>query len=101
MKPLIAAATTMMLTLPLQAQEELLCMPTAELEAGLIDWYNETPVQQIEDRNHIVWASGVGGTWTIVSYEPNDISCTIAQGDNWSPMMNGDALLARLESTGS
>lgn len=81
-----------------QAQEELVCMPTPELEAALIDWYGETLVSQ-ENSFTYVWASGVGGTWTLVTYEPDGTSCTLAHGQNWHPKLDTDLLLARLDLT--
>ncbi len=77
------------------AQEEPVCMPSLEMEAALIDWYGETAVSRESD-NTYVWASGVGGTWTILTYEPDGTSCALAQGDNWSPQLDADMLLAQL-----
>ncbi|SDX45263.1 S-adenosyl-L-homocysteine hydrolase [Litoreibacter albidus] len=91
-------ATALILTsmaAPAQAQDSDVCMATSEMEASLLDWYGEKPAQHKEDGS-IVWASGIGGTWTVVSYEPDGMSCTLAQGDNWSPDMDGDKMIASL-----
>ena len=97
MKPLFAAAFILTsLSMPVHAQDRSVCMSTAEMEAALVDWYGETPAQQNDDGS-IIWASGIGGTWTIVTYEPNGISCTLAQGDDWSPNLGGNQLIAQLE----
>ncbi|SHF34971.1 hypothetical protein SAMN05444273_105224 [Litoreibacter ascidiaceicola] len=95
MKPLFTAAVLALSTLPALAQDDVVCMATEEMEASLVDWYDETPAVMAEDGT-IVWASGIGGTWTVVSYKDNGTSCALAQGDNWSPNMDADALLASL-----
>ncbi|TDT73786.1 hypothetical protein BDE40_2562 [Litoreibacter halocynthiae] len=95
MKPLFTAAVLALSTLPAFAQDDVVCMATEEMEASLVDWYDETPAVMDEDGT-IVWASGIGGTWTVVSYNDNGTSCALAQGDNWSPRMNADALMAGL-----
>ncbi len=85
--------------LAVSAQEAPVCMNAAELEASLVEWYNETPATQ-ESPTRYVWASGIGGTWTIVEYndstEPGR-ACVIAQGENWQPGMDDDTLLALSE----
>lgn len=93
MKLLFAAATLALSTLPSLAQDDVICMATAEMEASLVDWYDETPAVMDEDGT-IVWSSGIGGTWTVVTYNDNGTSCALAQGDNWSPHMDADTLLA-------
>lgn len=78
------------------ANDSAVCIPTPELEASLVDWYNETLVSQESDDTY-VWASGIGGTWTIVTYNPTpvgEVACVIAQGDNWQPGYDEDVLLA-------
>ncbi|MEP5759835.1 MAG: hypothetical protein ABJ327_11140 [Litoreibacter sp.] len=86
---------------PLYAEQEfalddaIVCMQTEEMEAALVDWYDEKPVAEQSDGSHI-WSSGLGGSWTIVSAAHNGISCTLAQGDNWTPDLNGELLLANL-----
>ncbi|SFR34128.1 hypothetical protein [Litoreibacter janthinus] len=95
MKPLFATAALLLSTLSVQAQEDVVCMATDEMEAALVDWYDETPAVMAEDGT-IVWASGIGGTWTVVNYNPDGTSCALAQGDNWTPDMDADALIAAL-----
>lgn len=82
------------------AQDKSVCMPTAELEAGLIDWHNETLASQ-QDENTYVWASGVGGSWTIVQYTEegvDEVACVLAHGDNWSPNVDKNVLVANADS---
>ena len=75
--------------------DAIVCMQTGVMEAALVDWYNEKPVAEQSDGSHI-WSSGLGGSWTIVSADHNGISCTLAQGDNWTPDLDGELLLANL-----
>ncbi len=96
MKQLFAAAALIAMSLPAVAQEEALCLPTEEAEAALMDWYGETPVSGDAQQGHLMWAAGIGQSWTLLSYEADGTSCTIAQGENWSPHLHGDALVAEL-----
>ena len=59
------------------------CMPSDELEAALIDWYGEHPVEESSD-NIVLWASQGGETWTVVQYNADGTACTLGQGSNWS-----------------
>ncbi|SDW70974.1 hypothetical protein [Litoreibacter albidus] len=95
MKPLFTAAALLLSTLPAVAQDDAVCMPTDEMEAALVDWYDETPAV-MDDDGTIVWASGIGGSWTVVSYNENGTSCALAQGDNWTPNMDAGSLVAGL-----
>lgn len=96
MRHLIFAASLMIPAGPLMAQDDLVCMDTAEAEAALIDWYNETPVSGNVEEGYLVWAAGIGKSWTLLSYEADGTSCTLAHGDDWSPNMNGDSMIAAL-----
>ena len=51
---LLGCATT------LYAEEE--CMPAVVLEAALIDWYGESPIEE-GPRDLVVWSSVNGETW--------------------------------------
>lgn len=78
------------------ADEGTVCMVSAELEAGLVDWHNETLVSWNGSDTYI-WASGLGGSWTAVQYAgsgPDEIACVIDQGQNWAPGLSRDVLLA-------
>ncbi|MEM6304406.1 MAG: S-adenosyl-L-homocysteine hydrolase [Pseudomonadota bacterium] len=82
------------------AAEDPVCMQSAELEASLVDWYNETLVS-METPDTFVWASGVGGTWTLVEYietADGEVACVIATGTDWQPNMGDDMLLALAEN---
>jgi len=59
------------------------CMPSGELEAALIDWYGERPVEE-SSGNIVLWASQGGETWTIVQYNVDGTACTLEQGSNWN-----------------
>ena len=101
MKPILIAASLATLAFPAIAQEEAVCMPTGEAEAALLDWYGETPVSGNAEDGHMIWAAGIGKSWTLLSYEPGGMSCTLAQGDNWSPQLHGDAMVAQVLLEGS
>jgi hypothetical protein len=57
------------------------CMPFNEMEASLIDWYDERPVQEIIS-NVVLWKSERGETWTVVKYNPDGTACTLQHGTN-------------------
>ncbi|PTX58114.1 hypothetical protein C8N43_2790 [Litoreibacter ponti] len=98
MKPgIVIALTALVFATPAFAQEETLCMDSYALEASLIDWYGEAPVEGETEENRQLWAAGVGGTWTVVTYEPNGQSCVLAQGDNFMPTDMSDVLVAALD----
>lgn len=96
MKPFFTAAALLIATLPAFAQDEIVCMPTEEAEAALVDWYGETPVSGDVEGGHLLWAAGIGQSWTLLSYEPDGTSCTVAEGDDWSPQTFGDDKVAEL-----
>lgn len=68
---------------PIYAETPPVCMGTAKLEAGLVDWHNETPSSQLGD-DIVLWTASQGGTWTIVQHVGNGTSCTIDFGVNWA-----------------
>lgn len=58
------------------------CMPVQELEAALIDWHGEAPVEQ-RPENTLLWASADTGTWTLVAYQAGT-ACRIDHGTGWT-----------------
>jgi hypothetical protein len=85
MKPLYVATCLVGLTPAPLLAEEPVCIPSAEAEAVLIDWYGERPVSGSVEDGTVIWFAGLGQSWTVLSYEENGMSCTLAQGSNWSP----------------
>ncbi|MEM1350947.1 MAG: hypothetical protein AAGF27_01310 [Pseudomonadota bacterium] len=65
------------LAAPLSAGE--ICMPAAELEAALIDWYAEQPTMVGPD-GVVLWQSEDGASWTAVKYRDDGIACSIGNG---------------------
>lgn len=95
MKRLILGLVTATLTATAAASDTI-CMKTADLEAGLIDWYGEVPVRQISG-TAMLWKSELAGTWSIVEKRMNGISCTIETGDRTNPQALSDELTASLD----
>ena len=60
-----------------------ICMQSNELEAALIDWYEERPAQEYPP-SIVLWKSENGATWTLVKYDSNGTACTIEHGSNWA-----------------
>ena len=60
------------------------CMNAAEMEASLIDWYGEAPVEGEARDNMQLWASDRTGTWTVVRYLVDGTSCVVDQGKGWT-----------------
>ncbi len=78
------------------AQASDVCMPATELEASLVDWHNETLASQ-EGEDTYIWASGVGGSWTMVQYQTEgatETACVVMHGENWTPNISDNVLLA-------
>ncbi|WP_300030728.1 hypothetical protein [uncultured Roseobacter sp.] len=73
--------------------EAPVCMPTAEMEAALVEWHGEQLVAEHHSGGKI-WAAGTGGSWTLISYRKDGLSCTLAHGENWSLDMAGDDVIA-------
>jgi hypothetical protein len=60
-----------------------ICMPADEMEAALLDWYDEHPDQ--ENPSEIaLWKSDGGETWTIVRYNDDGTACTLHHGTDWN-----------------
>jgi hypothetical protein len=72
---LIAAAPSMALS-------SSVCMPATEMEAALIDWYQEQPAEEI-GHDIVLWTSKGGETWTLVKYRSDGVACTLENGINW------------------
>ena len=72
---LIAAA-------PSEALSSGICMPSAEMEAALIDWYQEQPVEEVR-HDIVLWTSQGGETWTLVGYRSDRVACVLENGVNW------------------
>lgn len=73
------------------------CMTADEMQAALIDWYGETPVDTPNERDEQIWASERTGTWTMVRYQSDGNACVLAQGDDWMKTPSDKELLAGLE----
>ncbi len=56
-----------------------ICMPSIELEAALIDWYQERPSEKHPD-NIVLWQSDNGKTWTLVQYDEDGMACSLEHG---------------------
>lgn len=97
MKPAISfVAATVLSATSLSAQE--VCMSTAEMEAGLVEWYGETPVEGTRTDTTTIWASEQTGTWTLVQYLADGQSCVLAQGYDWGSAVSEDLLVAGLDT---
>jgi len=72
------------------------CMSATEMEASLIDWYGEAPVDGSATDSTEIWASDDTGTWTLVQYLADGQSCVLAQGHDWGSEVSEDLLLAEL-----
>lgn len=96
MKLILSALSILTLLLggkPLAAQDAPVCMNAFEMEAALIDWYGESPVEPGANGS-MIWASRNGETWTEVSYREDGQSCVIAQGTGWVQQTAPSDLLA-------
>ncbi len=62
------------------AQTNEICMWSDELDAGLIDWYGERPVESSSDGSIVLWANDEAGTWTLVVYRASGEACTLDSG---------------------
>jgi len=93
----LVLACSAVLAVPAAAPPVMPCLPTQDMEAGLIDWHGEYPVSKTQGGLHI-WASGLGGTWTLLDKRPDGISCTLAYGSNWIPGVTQTTLISSLAS---
>ncbi len=57
-------------------------MPATEMEAALIDWYQENPAEEVR-HDIVLWTSQGGETWTLVKYRSDGVACTLENGVNW------------------
>jgi len=99
-KSLITILLFMAATTASSAQNLPICMPTSELETGLVDWHNETLASQ-QSENTYVWASGIGGSWTLVQYKDDaggEVACVLEHGENWKPNIGENVLLANADT---
>lgn len=64
------------------AQGASTCMTAEELDAGLIDWYGERPVESSEDGSMVLWQNEEAGTWTLVAYRSSGMACTLDSGSS-------------------
>ncbi|WP_299650845.1 S-adenosyl-L-homocysteine hydrolase [uncultured Tateyamaria sp.] len=74
------------------ASADPVCMLAAEMEAALIDWYAEAPVEGAWVDAQQLWASEATGTWTLMELNGDGTACVLSQGDNWQA--GDDALIA-------
>ncbi len=79
-----------------ETQAEIVCMTTDDLEAGLFDWYGETPAYDIGE-TRVMWTSRLKGTWTLVEHKAEGVSCTIGSGTHEDFERLPEELLAALE----
>lgn len=82
-------------------QAAAVCMPASELEAGLVDWHNETLASQ-QSKDTYIWASGIGGSWTLVQYmnsRKHETACVLAHGENWIPNIDENTLASNAIDT--
>lgn len=91
-----SALISMLLAGPAVSRSEPVCMDTTKLEAALVDWYAEKPVQQIDEGVYL-WASNTGGTWSIVRHYKDGVSCTLNHGDDWRGTVQSNENLALLD----
>ncbi|MCR8825440.1 hypothetical protein [Pseudosulfitobacter koreensis] len=78
------------------AMADSVCMSSAEMEASLVDWYDEAPVAGQENKDTQIWASERNGTWSLVQYLPDGNSCVLETGEDWNDGSDAGALLAQL-----
>ena len=87
MKTFICAAVTALLATSIPATsafaDDNVCMSSEELEASLIDWYGEEPVEPASNGPNQMWVSETTGTWTLVQYSGNGTACVLSTGSDW------------------
>ena len=96
MKP-VFSALAMTLALTTTAAAGQVCMDAAEMEASLIDWYDEHPVDRGGNNSSELWVSETSGTWTIVQTLADGNACVIAQGEDWMGEKTDPELVAMLD----
>lgn len=81
---------------PTAASSETVCMSAYKMEASLLDWYAEAPVDGSQTETTVIWASEKGGTWTLVQYLQDGQACVLARGTDWSSELGQDLVFAGL-----
>ncbi|MGJ8546164.1 MAG: S-adenosyl-L-homocysteine hydrolase [Sulfitobacter sp.] len=84
MKATFTIAAAALLSVGTAASAQVTCMPAPQMEASLIDWYGETPVEGSAEGNMVVWASTKTGTWSLLRYQPDGQTCVIETGTDWN-----------------
>lgn len=79
----MALLSGLLVTSPSVGYGEAVCMPALELEAALIDWYQERPLGEPHE-TIVLWAAEAGETWTIVKYLANGTACSLESGTDWN-----------------
>jgi hypothetical protein len=82
----------MIAPVPAHARSSGVCMQSAELEAALIDWYQEQPAE-VTGHDIVLWKSQGGETWTLVKYRSDGVACALKNGTDW----HGFQSLARFD----
>lgn len=95
MKLLVNATLIAFIANSAAANSAQVCMATGELEASLVDWYNETPTRQV-DNGSVLWTSSESGTWTLVAHKAGGESCVVETGQDWSMAEFQHDLVAQL-----
>ncbi len=93
--PALGAAT--LITLTATASAKTVCMSAHDMEASLIDWYAEAPVEGSKTNTTSVWASEQGGSWTLLQYLADGQACVLAQGNDWGSDLSEDLIVAALD----
>ena len=64
------------------------CAPRPMVDARLFEVYGETArfygIDTDGQTLTVFYASGEGGSWTVVIVQPNGIACLVASGGSWS-----------------
>lgn len=75
------------------------CMTAGELDAGLIDWYGESPVETSDDGSMVLWQNTETGTWTLVAYRPSGMACTLDSGSTGLAGAAADQIMASYDGS--
>ncbi len=85
MRMLLAAAVTAAILLPAAAQAAM-CVDVDRGHRLLVEQYDEQPVGRgvSDGRLVLLYTSSDGGTWTVVTVDPNHKAiCILAAGESW------------------
>ena len=80
----------LLLALMPPAAAQQVCMAHSDLSELLDDRFAEKPVAHglsSSGRLMEIYASGAGGTWTLVVTTPQGKSCVVANGEGWVPKL--------------